>query len=355
MEQQRVVYEVSLRSILKIIGVLVLLWFVYLVKAAVVIIFVALVLASALDPWVDRLQQWGLPRWLALLLIYILALGGFGLVIGLLIPPLVEQITGIAKSLPFYFETLTRKLDNFREFSLQYGILDNIQQSISTLASSLGNTTGDILGWVGSLFGGVFSLLAVAGLVFYMTIEESAMKRFLHTVLPQKYQPYSIRLINRIQFKLGYWIRGQLVLSVAITILAYIGLRIADVPYALALALVAGAFEFVPYIGPIFAAVPAVFIGLVQSPYLALYIMLWYMGMQLFENQVLVPKVMERAVGLNPIVVLISLLIGAQLGGMVGMILAVPTATILSIIGADFVDLRDAHTSERERRIHKPR
>jgi predicted PurR-regulated permease PerM len=127
-----------------------------------------------------------------------------------------------------------------------------------------------------------------------------------------------------------------MILSLVIFTLTYIGLSILQVKYALVLAMLAGAFELVPYVGPIMAAIPAIFLAFVQLPYLALFVIILYFIIQQLENTFIVPKVMGHVTGLNPIVVLIAVLIGAKIGGIVGTLMAVPVATALSTFLYDF-------------------
>lgn len=180
-----------------------------------------------------------------------------------------------------------------------------------------------------------------------MTVGEAGMKEFFRFVAPSKYQPYLVQKINQVQTKLGMWLRGQLILSLIIFALTYLGLTILRVEYALVLALFAGLAEFVPYIGPIISAVPAVFLTFADSPIKALIVIVLYIVIQQLENQIIVPKVMQKSVGLNPLVVIVVMLVGAKIAGMAGLILAVPTATIIKIFLGDFFEDR----KEKEERL----
>jgi predicted PurR-regulated permease PerM len=151
-----------------------------------------------------------------------------------------------------------------------------------------------------------------------------------------------LRLWTKIQNRLGNWLRGQLILSLVIFTLTYIGLSILQIKYALVLAMLAGSFELIPYVGPILSSVPAIFLAFVQAPYLALFVILLYFIVQQLENSLIVPKVMGRVTGLNPIVVLIAVLIGAKIGGIVGTLMAVPVATALSTFLYDFNNHEDS-------------
>ena len=159
-----------------------------------------------------------------------------------------------------------------------------------------------------------------------------------------------MNLANRMQGKIGLWLRGQLILSFIIFLLIYVALSILGVKYALILALVAGMTEFVPYLGPILAAVPAIILVFAQSGFvMALFVAIIYYLVQLIENNIIVPKVMQKVVGLNPIVGIAVLMIGFNLGGVVGAILSIPVATAVSVFVKDVFDNKMANESKTEK------
>lgn len=166
------------------------------------------------------------------------------------------------------------------------------------------------------------------------------MKRIMRSVVPTKYQPYFTHLANRMQMKIGKWLRGQLFLSLIIFLLSWLGLSVLGVKYALVLAVFAGVTELIPYFGPFIGGVPAVLIAFTQSPTLAILVIVLYVVIQLIENHVLVPKVMQKAVGLNPVVTIIVILIGAKLAGILGIILAVPVTTALGVAAKDLIEYK---------------
>jgi len=163
-------------------------------------------------------------------------------------------------------------------------------------------------------------------------LEENGIKKFFLSVVPLKQKNRVTRIANRIGIKLGSWLRGQLILAVAVGLVIYIGLRLMGIPYALTLALIAGVLEIVPILGPIIAAIPAIIVAFTISPLTALLITAFYILVQELENKLLVPKVMQYSVGLNPVTIIIILLVGAKLMGILGMLLAIPVALIIYVI-----------------------
>jgi len=171
-----------------------------------------------------------------------------------------------------------------------------------------------------------------------MVVEENAIKKLVWSIAPEKHQVYVMQLINRIQKKIGLWLRGQLILCLVIFVLSYIGLLILGVKYALMLALIASITELVPYIGPIIGSIPAVVLAFAQSPMLAVFVVALYYGIQLVESNILTPKIMEKAVGINPIISIVALLVGFKVAGVVGAILSIPVATAVSVFVKDVFD-----------------
>jgi len=181
-----------------------------------------------------------------------------------------------------------------------------------------------------------------------MVVEENAIKKLVWSVAPEKHQVYIMHLVNRMQQKIGLWLRGQLILSLSIFVLTYVGLLILGVKYALVLALIAGLLEFIPYLGPTLSAIPAVFLAFTQAPALALFTLGLYYIIQMVENNILVPKIMQKTVGLNPIISISALLVGYKLAGVVGAILSIPVATAVSVFIKDVFDHKDAIKSSSE-------
>ncbi|MFH0951956.1 MAG: AI-2E family transporter [Patescibacteria group bacterium] len=333
-------------SIIKILLVLLLLAFLYAVRDVVLIIFVSLVFASAIDPWIDSLQKRRkMPRFLSILLIYILVIGVVVLAVSLLVPAISNQVGQLTENFPNVVDRIISGFSSAQQTNEGASLLTSIQGTLENVNQSLSKITSSIFSGIASLFGGIVMLIGILFLTFYMTLEEQGVEKFVKAIAPVNYQPYFIQLIRRIQERLGLWLRGQLILGLIIGALSFVGLVILGVPYPLVLALIAGITELVPIIGPILGAIPAVFIALTVSPWKALFVIILYLVIQQLENNLVVPKVMQRVAGLNPIVVIIIMLIGAKLAGIVGIILAVPAAIIGDCFLHDLLKKRRQHES----------
>jgi len=330
-------------NVIKILLMFILFYFLFLIREILAVLFISLVLASAIDPWVDWFEKRKIPRGISMFIIYFFVFAIIALVLYLLIPPIIEQVNDLAKNFPQIFEKVISGVSKLKDYSLQHGILDNIKDSIGSISSNLQNAAGGLFSTVSGIFGGIVTFFLVLVITFYMVVEENALKKVVWSIAPEKHQIYIMQLVNRMQKKVGLWLRGQLILSVIIFALTYCSLTIVNIitgqmEYALVLALLAGLTEFVPYLGPILAAIPAVFLALTQSPMLALTVAVIYYIIQLMENNIIVPKLMQKVVGLNPIVSIAVLLIGFKVGGIVGAILSIPVATAVSVVIRDFFD-----------------
>ena len=330
--------NISTSTIIKILLIFLLLFFVYLIREVVAILFVSLVFASAVDPWVDWMHKKKIPRGVSILFIYLIMFVVISFTVYLIIPPIAQQVAELSANFPRYVEKLISGYSALKEYSVQHGVLDSIKDSLGTISSNLQTAAGGVFSTISGIFGGIFSFFLVLVITFYMVVEESAIKKLVWSIAPTRHQPYIMQLINRMQKKMGLWLRGQLILSLVIFILTYVGLLVLGVKYALVLALIAGLTEFIPYLGPIFGAVPAILLAFTQSPMLAVFVIILFFVIQQVENNILVPKIMQKAVGLNPIISISVLMIGFKLAGVVGAIMSIPVATAISVFVKDMFD-----------------
>lgn len=338
--------NINFFSVIKIILVLVLFYFLILIKDVLAILFVSLILASAVDPSVDWMQKRKIPRALGVLFIYSALFSLIGLTIYLIIPPIITEVGELSDDFPRYIERVTSGINVLKEYSQQHGILDNVRNNLGALSANLQGAASGIFSTVSGILGGIFSFFLVLVITFYMVVEENAIKKLVWSIAPTQYQPYVMQLINRMQKKIGMWLRGQLILSLIIFLLTYMGLSFLGVKYALVLALIAGLTEFIPYLGPMIGAIPAIMLAFLQTPILALFVLALYYVIQLVENNILVPKIMQKAVGLNPIISIAVLLMGFKVAGVVGAILAIPVATAISVFVQDFFDGKEAASKQ---------
>lgn len=322
---------ISTSSILKILSILLGLVFLYVVRNVLVVVFVSLVLAAAMNPTITKLQRRGIPRWVGIAVIYVGIFGVLALLAALVVPLVTDELGQLINAVP----TLYGKV-----FSAVQGsnISDTIQQALGSLNDALSKVTTGVFSGVASFFGGLFALIGTLVLTFYLTIQDRGIKSIAVDLAPARQRPYLTRLFNRIEDRLGQWLRGQLTLGLVIATLTYLALFLLNVKYALVLALLAGVTELIPIVGPYIGAVPAVIVAFSQDPWLALWTIVAYVVIQQLENHLIVPRVMGRVSGLNPVIVIVSVLVGGKLGGILGVLLAVPSVIIVTSFLEDFLE-----------------
>ncbi|HAG27606.1 TPA: hypothetical protein DCG61_02400 [Patescibacteria group bacterium] len=321
----------STKIILRVVVILLAVGFLWLIRDIVIVVLLALVLASAMEPMVEYFTKYKIPRFVSVLGTYVLVIGMFGLVVAMMAPLVIEQGKVLAENLPALAVELQARYPNL---TVLFGGA-NLAAIVDALLSNSG-FSGNLFDRTLGLFNGIVALLTVLVISFYLVAADRGMKRFIGDLVPAQYQETSVRLIAKIQRKMGMWVVGQFIISVFIFVLTYIGLTILGVEYALVLALIAGLLEIVPYIGPVLAAVPAIFFALIQSPPLVIGVIILYILVQKIEGYVLVPKIMEKTIGTSPLVVLLALLIGFKLAGIFGVLLAVPLAGAITVIIQEF-------------------
>jgi len=328
----RKITSVSTSTILKIVVVFLVLYFLYLIRDVILLLIVSMILASALTPLVEKLySRLRFPRGLTVVLVYLLFIGLIVLIVSFVVPRMISEVASLGIS----FEGIR---DQFTEGSALMEFLDQfgLRNSLENVGSYLTSITQDAVKTTLGVFSGVFSFITVLVISFYLVIEQNAMKDFVKSVTPVQYHERINSSVQKVQGRLGQWLLGMITLMFSIFLLTYIGLSILGVNNALALALFAGLLEIVPYLGPIIAAVPAIFVALFESPLLAVIVIILYIAIQQFENYVLVPRIIGRSIGANPLIVLIALLIGFRLAGIIGMLIAAPLVAIMTVVLEDY-------------------
>lgn len=320
---EKVKFEITTWTIVKFFLIAASFLLLYLVREVVVLFFVVLILVATFSPIVKTWEKY-LGRILSIVALFLILLSVIFVVFYFIIPPLVNQTAQLAQNIPDYLRNT-----NFNAIKSH---TPNIQNTLDNLSSNLGSLTSNIFSFTAGIIRGIFAILMVFVLTFYFLIDESNVKKYISSLFRPDHRDQAIVVINKIAAKVGSWFRGQMFLGLTIFVIDFIGLSILGVPYALILAIISGIFELVPTIGPIISGSIAALVALTVSPWLALFVIGMYLLVQLLENILIVPKVMQKAVGISPVVILLALLVGAKLMGIVGAILSIPLAASLSVV-----------------------
>jgi len=322
MEKQKILkIEISHRTVIFTVFFLLFLWLLYQIRHILVILFVGIILMSALNPLVEKLEKLKIPRVLVVIFIYLVIIGFFGLILAGIIPPLVVQTKILISRIPSYY----RSLENL-------GIDGKILNSqIETLLNRLSSISFDLIrltvGFLGN-FLVVFTLFFVS---FYLILERKNLDEYLKKLFGPADKKVRL-VINNVEKKLGEWVRAQTTLMLIVGIMCYLGLILLGIEFALPLALLAGLLEIVPNIGPTLSAIPAILAGLVISPLTGLAVAALYFLVQQLENHVIVPQVMKKGTGVNPLITILALGAGFKIGGILGAVLAVPFIILVETI-----------------------
>lgn len=334
-DRQPQVITVSTLTIVKVAVFLLSGFFLYMIRDIIALFFMSLVLASIINPLASWFQGRGWSRATAVMLLYLLILSLLGAIVMLLVPAVVIETRDLLANADAIWASLLSTLGPLREFVASHGLGDSLSEALSAMATGLNVAAGGIVATIRGLVTSLASLIIVLVVAFYLVVSEDALKRLFRAVAPESYQPYLVDLFQRIEKSIGGWVRGQLILSVIVGTAVFVTLKILGVKYALVLALAAGVAEAIPYVGPVFSAIPAILIALTQSPVKGLMVAIMYVVIQQVENHVLVPKIMQKVTGLHPIVSIFSMLIGVKVAGLVGALLAIPVAMMLGIVVSD--------------------
>ena len=345
MKGQNINIEISTASIIKAIGIILFVLLLYILKDVFIVFLFALIIASALSPFANWLDEKNFPRLLGVLLLYLTVFGLIIFVLSMVIPVVSNDISQLTGTLPAFVEKVSTSLETAQQGLPQYlDFMSEIQNILEVFSLYLQQASQSIISLIVNIFGGIFSFVAIIIISFYLAVMKKGIETFLRSVVPKDYESYVIGLWKRVEIKVGRWIQAQLLLSLIVGLMVYVGLSLMGIKFALILALLALVLEMVPMVGPVLAAIPAVILAFLQSPALGFWVIIFYLLVQQFENHVLVPIVLGKAIGLNPVVVIIALLVGANLAGIPGMILSIPIATIIVELLNDFAKKKELGT-----------
>lgn len=293
-----------------------------MVRELIFALFLAFIFMSALKPAVNFFERNKFPRLVATLMVFLFAVIAILFAVGFIIPPLFQESVLFIKSIPTLIEQGAPQLSGFLDQSSLTRFLPDITQNFFKVISGV--------------FSNLIFIISILFFTFYFLLEERLLKNFLDKFLEEKKADEIAAIISRAEKRMGAWVWGEVILMTVIGVMTYVGLTILQVRYVLPLAVLAGILEVVPIIGPTISAIPAIFVALSVSPVLGAWTLGLYIIIQQLENNLIVPYVMKKAVGLHPITTLIALSIGGKLGGLMGVLLSVPIALFIETVLIEF-------------------
>lgn len=277
-----------------------------------------------------------------------------GMIFVSILPMLLSEMSGVVTNIPTYLGQINKVIPLLDESILQgyVPIVSQIAENISNpsflsaINTSLSEVSGNVLGTAAMIAANLFNIILIVVLSFYFSVTEDGVGHFLKIITPLRYESYVASLWKRTKEKIGAWMQGQLLLAVLVGLMVYIGLLLGGIKHALLLAFLAAFLELIPVFGPVLAAIPAIILTLLDRGVLgAGGVFLWYLLVQQFENHLFYPLVVRKIVGISPLLVILALVVGAKLGGILGIILSVP-ASVLLVEFLDDIDKRKTQMRE---------
>lgn len=332
--------DISWSSLFRVLVIAGIVYLGFLMRETISILILALVISTALDPAVDRLEKMRVPRILGTIVVFLAALTVLAFVIYTVLPITLLQLNGL-------FNNLTGLASQFLKVNSPIEITNFVNTDLRSVTNLLLSGSVPFLQVLGKLLGSVAFAVAVLVLSFYLTISRDGVEKFMRAVLPEGAEARAIQLYTRTKKKIGRWFQAQLVLSLVVGTSVLVGLWLIGVEQNLVLAVIAAVFELVPVVGPIFGGALAVAVAAGESFKLGFYVLLLFIAIQQIENQLLVPLVMRKAVGINPVIILVAVLGGAQVAGVIGMLVAIPAAVFLQEILNDWVEVKSSRSRSR--------
>ena len=328
--------DISYKAIFKILGVFFLLFLLFQVIDVLIIVFMSVVIASAIKPVVNYITKVGIPRGISIFVVLFSFFALFGTLLFFGVAPIVTQISNFVNNFGHFLDTINANYN----LQIQYD-KDSITKFLTQLTPNIGSTFADtsnqVLSLGRGLLNGLLFTLALLVLTFYQLLEENKISNFVASLFHSNSDKVK-HIITQSENKLGAWFRGQLSLMLFIGVITFLGLSVlsffnpALAEFALPLALIAGVLEIVPLLGPALALIPALFVGATISWQFMVAVLIVYLVIQQIETNVVIPRVMNRAVGIDPVIVIIGIMVGNTLMGPLGSLLSVPVMAVLSVM-----------------------
>ena len=324
----------------------IVLWAAYQVRTVLLVLYISGLLAVGFSPIVRLIERQTLlpigsrrfPRWLAILILYVAILGTLALVGSLVLPPVIDQAQALWRAKDEMFDKAQQYLIAKGLLSEHLSFKEAVERAPGAGGSeAIGRT---VFSAVTGLVGGILGLLTILILTFYMLVEAGTMRKFLLQLFPVRERARVDAVARTITEKVSAWLGGQLLLAGVIGTSSAVGLWLLGIPFFYVLALISGIGELIPIVGPVLSAIPAIAVAATVSFKKVLLVILFFVVQQQIENHVLVPKVMERQVGVSAVTVIVALLVGGNLLGIPGAILAVPTVAILHVLFTEWMGTR---------------
>jgi predicted PurR-regulated permease PerM len=334
------VLDLSWDTIFKIALSILLFYFFLQIKDVVIWFVFAIIISILFNPSIDFLKKIKIPRAVGASIIYILAFGTLSLTFYSVIASLVSELEQFSQVVPSYLKEISPLL---RDFGIE--AFDNIENFINTIKGSLSELTTAVFNASFAFFGGIFTTLFVITMAFFLSLEEKIIDRAVFLIFPKRYEKYALSLWKRSQKQVSGWFLSRILSCIFVGSATYISALILGIRYPLSFGLVAGIFNFIPYIGPLVSSVFFFLVTVMDGFGKAIFIVIIFTIIGLIENGILNPVLSKKFIGLSPVIVILSLSIGGILWGVLGAFLAVPLAGITFQFVKEFLEKKKQEES----------
>ena len=314
---------------------------VYTARGVLIRALIALFVAVSLEPAVRMLRRWGVRRGLAVLLIFLVALGLVTVFLVAVTPAVVHQFQALVHDFPGYLARLQDRSAGFRKLSDRFNVTSQIQGLLASLPGRLGS---GLLGLTGRLFSALFSTLTVVVLTIYFMADLPRLHRGALRLLPRAHRAQSGRITDVIIDKVGAYMIGALMISLTAGVTSFIAFTILGVPFSVPLAFAVALCDLIPMIGATLGAAISVLVALLATDLWPATVLLagFFVVYQQLENYLIAPRILRSTVSLSPVAVLLAGLVGGTALGLVGAVMAIPVAAALKVVLTERLQARDA-------------
>lgn len=293
-------------------------------KDVFLIFLTSVILALAADQVINKLEARQIPRVISAITIYLSGIIAVALMLYIIIPPLAVEVRNLLIDYPMYSEAIL-EVEEVERF--------DIMPYVRSLSFTITDNPAELLSAIFRTFGNFASFLAVFFIAFFLSVHRGGLEGFVRPLVPEQHKSKMSHILQKLREKVGSWLWGKTLSSITVGMATFLGLYFLGMPYALSLGVFALFLNFIPFIGPIIAAIPAVALGLTESLLLGLIVALYYVFVNgVFESFVLTPLFMRQAVEVNPALLILFVISGAYLGGILGIIIAIPLSAIIYVL-----------------------
>ncbi|MEX2144899.1 MAG: AI-2E family transporter [Candidatus Spechtbacterales bacterium] len=327
--------EITTGTIVKAIGLIVAVFLFLKIWQVVASLFMAVVIAAALEPTLNWLERKKIPRIISVPFLYLVSLGAFLGVFYAILPSLFNEIYLLSQSLPGQYENFVQEFIHSGAFDGLGFLIPALDQLVVSLQDQLGQLIPNLFNFITAIFGGLISFLLIIVFSFYFSLSKNDSEKAIIFITPERHREYVSDLFKRMQKRTGRWLQAMFILATLMGVSTFAIMYLLGVKFALTLGLAAGLLEIVPYVGPFLAGLLIFSVASTESLALGFLAVLLFLLLQQLEQILIIPSVMSRAIGISPVAVLVAVLIGARLAGFWGVILAIPLTAALAEFARD--------------------